>query len=57
MDSGRPCLVLEQREPPEHDLAFFVSVLLGIWVVETALFVLSYRTSGRGEGSPPVKPL
>jgi len=29
-----------------------VSVLLGVWVVETVLFVLSYRTSGRTELPP-----
>jgi hypothetical protein len=34
-----------------------VSILLGVWVVETVLFVLSYRTSTRAEGTPPAKPL
>ena len=35
----------------------FVSFLLGVWLVETALFVLSYRTTGRNEGAPPANPL
>ena len=34
-----------------------ISVLLGVWVVETVLFVLSYRTSGRSEGSRRAEPL
>ena len=37
--------------------AICVSILLGVWVVETVLFVLSYRTSARGEDPQPVEPL
>jgi hypothetical protein len=37
--------------------AICVSILLGVWVVETVLFVLSYRTSARTEGSRPAERL
>ncbi|HVS09698.1 MAG TPA: hypothetical protein VMS76_07465 [Planctomycetota bacterium] len=31
--------------------------LLGVWVVETVLLFLSYRTSAQAEGSRSVEPL
>ena len=38
--------------------AICVAILLGVWVVETVLFVLSYvRSDSRGEGSRPAEPL
>jgi len=37
--------------------AICVATLLGVWLVETVLFVLSYRTSARAEGSRPAEPL
>ena len=37
--------------------AICVSVLLGVWVVETVLFVLSYRTSGRADLLDPATTL
>ena len=36
-------------------LAVCAAILLGVWIVETVLFVLSYRTSARDEGSQPAE--
>ena len=37
--------------------AICVAILLGVWLVETVLFVLSYRTSARADGPRPTDPL
>ncbi len=37
-------------------VAVGIVILLGLWVLESVFFVLSYRTSARAEGSRPAKP-
>lgn len=34
-----------------------IAILLGVWVLESVFFVLSYRTSARPKGARPAKPL
>jgi hypothetical protein len=38
-------------------LAITASILVGVWVVETILFVLSYRMNAREGGAGSVKTL
>ena len=38
-------------------VGFGACFLLGVWVIETVLFVLSYRTNTREEGARTVKTL
>jgi hypothetical protein len=38
-------------------LAVLASVLVGVWVVETILLVLSYRTNARDPGAGSIEPL
>jgi len=38
-------------------VAVCASVLVGVWVVETLLFVFSYRMSARTEASRSAEPL
>ena len=38
-------------------VAICVSILLGVWAVQTLVFVLTYKTSLRAERSGPAEPL
>jgi len=37
-------------------VAVGTAILLGVWVLESVFFVLSYRTNARAEGSRPARP-